>query len=46
MASLPQANLFSWDDLDACCSDLDRLALVLDNLPDDWCWITFLTSRS
>lgn len=35
MASLPQANLFSWDDLDACCSDLDRLALVLDHLPDE-----------
>ena len=34
MAHVPQARLFSWEDVESC-SDLDRLSLVLDYLPDD-----------
>jgi hypothetical protein len=34
MAAMVQANLFSWDALEAR-SDLDRLTLVIDHLPDE-----------
>ncbi|WP_242470544.1 transposase [Thiococcus pfennigii] len=34
MAAIAQANLFSWDAVEAR-SDLDRLRLVLDHLPDE-----------
>ena len=34
MAHVPQARLFSWEDVESC-SDLDRLSLALDYLPDD-----------
>jgi hypothetical protein len=34
MAAIAQTNLFSWDALDAR-SDLERLKLVLDHLPDE-----------
>jgi len=33
MAAVTQTNLFSWDALETR-SDLDRLKLVLDHLPD------------
>ncbi|MFZ4538215.1 hypothetical protein [Propionivibrio sp.] len=34
MATLLQAQLFSWVDVETC-SDLDRLTLALDYLPDE-----------
>ena len=34
MAHVPQARLFSWEDVESG-SDLDRLSLALDSLPDD-----------
>jgi hypothetical protein len=34
MAIVPQKSLFSWGDIEVQ-SDMDRLSLVLDNLPDD-----------
>ena len=34
MASIPQRRLFSWRDIEAR-SDLDRLRMVLDVMPDE-----------
>ena len=34
MAHVPQARLFSWEDVESG-SDHDRLSLALDSLPDD-----------
>jgi len=34
MAHVPQARLFSWEDVESC-SDLDRLSLARNDLPDD-----------
>lgn len=34
MASIPQSELFSWEEIEAS-SDLDRLKLVLDSMPDE-----------
>lgn len=43
MATLPQPYLFSWKEIDAA-SDLDRLRLVLDALPDE-SLVSFLEQR-
>jgi hypothetical protein len=34
MAIIPQKNIFSWEEIEDL-GDLDRLGLVLENLPDE-----------